>query len=81
MWPSFWLQQAAYLKLLHDTGAAADMFPGGVPEIRMAILHLNAQTRGEGKGSAMQGNGWRFVEQASGTRFNFASSRPAPHLF
>lgn len=67
VWPSYWLQQAAYHELLHATGAAAHIFPGGVPEIRLAILHLNAKTRGDGKGDAIQGAGWQFIEQPEPT--------------
>lgn len=67
VWPSYWLQQAAYHELLHVTGAVAQLFPDGVPEIRLAIVHLNAKTRGEGKGDAMQGAGWQFVEQEEPT--------------
>lgn len=72
VWPSYWLQQAAYLELVHQTGFIAHMFPDGpVPEIGLAILWLNAKTRGEGKGDAIQGHGWQLVEQP----------RPTPELF
>lgn len=67
VWPSYWLQQAAYHELLHATGAVAQLFPDRIPEIRLAILHLNAKTRGEGKGDAIQGAGWQFVEQPEPT--------------
>lgn len=64
VWPSYWLQQAAYHELIHSTGFIAEMFPNGaVPEIGLAILWLNAKTRGEGKGDAIQGAGWQLVEQ------------------
>ena len=64
VWPSYWLQQAAYHELIHATGFIAAMFPSGaVPEIGLAILWLNAKTRGDGKGDAIQGAGWQLVEQ------------------
>jgi hypothetical protein len=69
VWPSYWLQQAAYHELIHATGFVAHLFPDGdVPEIGLAILWLNAKTRGEGKGGAIQGAGWQLVEQPRHTR-------------
>lgn len=69
VWPSYWLQQAAYHELIHDTGFIAQMFPSGhVPEIRLAILWLNARTRTEGKAGQMQGLGWQFIEQPEPTK-------------
>lgn len=63
VWSSYWLQQAAYHQLLHTTGYIAKLFPDGeVPEIHLAILHLNAKTRSTGKNGAIQGTGWQFVE-------------------
>lgn len=65
---SHWLQQAAYVNLLVQTGLIARLFPDRpVPEIRLAILHLNARTRGNGKGDAIQGKGWQFLEQPEET--------------
>ena len=76
----YWLQQAAYLNLLIHTGMIARLFPDGpVPEIRLAILWLNANTRsypdttplktgGKRKGSdAVQGPGWQLIEQKEET--------------
>lgn len=67
IWPSYWLQQAAYHRLLHETGLAERLFPDGVPEIKLAILWLNAKTRGEGRKGAIQGAGWQFVVQPEST--------------
>lgn len=76
----YWLQQAAYLNLLIHTGHIARLFPDGpVPEIRLAILWLNAATRsypdatplksgGKRKGAdAIQGPGWQLIEQKEKT--------------
>jgi hypothetical protein len=53
IYPSYWLQLAAYEKLLaEETGMAVD----GV-----AILWLNAKTRTEGKKGDMQGIGYQFL--------------------
>ena len=44
------------------------MFPSGrVPEIKLAILWLNAKTRTAGKGDAVQGAGWQLIEQPEPT--------------
>ena len=68
IWDSYWLQQAAYHELLHTTGAIAQMFPDGeVPEVKLAILWLNAKTRSEGRGGAIQGPGWQMVMQPEET--------------
>lgn len=68
VWSSYWLQQAAYHELIHDTGFIASMFPSGaVPEIKLAILWLNAKTRTTGKGDAIQGIGWQLIEQPEPT--------------
>lgn len=65
---SFWLQQAAYAKLLTHTGAIASLFPDGeVPEIKLSLLWLNAKTRGYGKNGAIQGPGWQFLTQEKPT--------------
>jgi hypothetical protein len=68
VWPSYWLQQAAYHELLHSTGAIAKLFPDTeVPEVHLAILWLNAKTRSDGKKGAIQGTGWQLVEQPKPT--------------
>lgn len=65
---AYWMQQAAYLNLLIHTGHIAKMFPDGdVPEIKLAILWLNAKTRGFSKTGAIQGQGWQFIEQPEPT--------------
>jgi hypothetical protein len=66
VWPSYWLQQAAYHKLLHESGVADRLFPGGVPTIHLGILWLNAKTRGPRK-DCIQGQGWQLVEQPEST--------------
>lgn len=64
----YWMQQAAYLNLLQHTGAIASMFPDTeVPEIKLAILWLNAKTRSYGKGDAIQGPGWQLITQDEDT--------------
>lgn len=71
IWPSYWLQQAAYHNLLHESRAAHRIFgEDSIPEIRMAILWLNARTKGPRnvKGvEIMQGQGWQLVEQPGTT--------------
>lgn len=58
---TYWLQQAAYHNLLHVTGLIARLFPDTeVPEIKPAILWLNANTRTYRDG-LMQGPGWQFI--------------------
>lgn len=67
VWPSYWLQQAAYVNLLIQTGTIARIFPDGeVPEVHLGILWLNAKTRGPRK-DCVQGLGWQFVEQPKPT--------------
>lgn len=76
IYDSYWLQQAAYLELLIQTGHIAKLFPDGeVPEIKLAILWLNANTRsypdttpkkdGTPRKAAenIQGPGWQLVVQ------------------
>jgi hypothetical protein len=68
VWQQYWLQQAAYHELLHVTGAIAKMFPDGeVPEVKLAILWLNAKTRSDGKKGAIQGAGWQLITQSKPT--------------
>lgn len=65
--PHYWLQQAAYERLLVSTGMIAGLFPDGpVPEIKLAILWLNAATRTH-KDGAIQGPGWQLIEQKEPT--------------
>ncbi len=66
IWPSYWLQQAAYHTLLHESGVAKRIFGEEIPEIRLAILWLNARTRGPAKGK-VQGQGWQMVTQPDST--------------
>lgn len=49
IYPSYWLQLAAYEKLL------------GEPVDAVAILWLNAKTRTEGAKGAIQGAGWQMI--------------------
>jgi hypothetical protein len=46
------LQLTAYYNLLSDAGIIVD---------EVAILHMNAKTRSEGKKDAIQGKGWQLV--------------------
>lgn len=52
IYPSYWLQLAAYDQLLKTVGVNVDL---------IAILWLNAKTRTEGKKDAVQGIGWQMV--------------------
>jgi hypothetical protein len=52
IYPSYWLQLAAYEQLLRTMNVAVD---------QIAILWLNAKTRTEGKKDAIQGIGWQMV--------------------
>lgn len=64
----YWMQQAAYEHLLIYTGAIARLFPDGpVPDIKLAILWLNAKTRRYGKSGAIQGPGWQLIPQEEPT--------------
>lgn len=64
----YWYQQAAYHELLIQTGLVAKLFPDGeIPEIKLAILWLNAKTRTHGKYGAIQGPGWQFLVQDTPT--------------
>lgn len=80
IYDSYWMQQAAYLELLIQTGHIAKLFPDGeVPEIKLAILWLNANTRsypdttpkkdGTPRKTAdnIQGPGWQFIPQKEAT--------------
>ena len=52
IYPSYWLQLAAYRNLLFSIGAEVD---------KVAILWLNAKTRTEGKKGDIQGIGWQMI--------------------
>lgn len=65
IWPNYWLQQAAYWRLLTATGAARHIL-GDHGEIRLSILWLNAKTRGPVKGK-VQGKGWQMIDQPEST--------------
>jgi len=52
IYPSYWLQLAAYRTLLYGMGAEVD---------KVAILWLNAKTRTEGKKGDIQGIGWQMI--------------------
>lgn len=53
IYPSYWLQLAAYRALLMNVG--------GVKVDKVAILWLNAKTRTEGKKDDIQGAGWQLI--------------------
>lgn len=60
----YWLQQAAYKKLLAEYFVNAN--PKKVKKIEIddvALLWLNAKTRTEGKGDAIQGIGWQLLSR------------------
>jgi hypothetical protein len=52
IYPSYWLQLAAYNELLQKEGIKTSSY---------GILWLNAKTRTEGKKGAIQGAGWQLV--------------------
>jgi hypothetical protein len=54
IYPSYWLQLAAYRNLLEIHGIFVDS---------VAILWLNAKTRTRGKKGDIQGIGWQFVSK------------------
>lgn len=59
IYPSYWLQLAAYRKLLHDNI---------LPVVdKVGILWLNAKTRTEGKKGDIQGSGWQLVLKEDST--------------
>jgi hypothetical protein len=60
IYPHYWCQQAAYKRLLEEYYATTKK----VKKIEIddvAILWLNAKTRTEGKGDAIQGHGWQLI--------------------
>lgn len=54
IYPSYWLQLAAYNELLKELGTKVDS---------VGILWLNAKTRTTGKNGAIQGIGWQLVSK------------------
>lgn len=54
IWPSYWLQLAAYEKLLTES-------MGYNPCDKKAILWINAKTKTYGKNGAIQGPGWQLI--------------------
>ncbi len=52
IYPSYWLQLAAYRRLLKSQGINVD---------KVAILWLNSKTRTDGKKDAVQGKGWQLI--------------------
>ena len=60
IWPAYWLQLAAYRQLLLQVG--------GISVDAVAILHLNAKTRTEGKKGAVQGTGWQLITRDDSTK-------------
>lgn len=54
IWPSYWLQLAAYEKLLTES-------MGYNPCDKKAILWLNSKTKTYGKNGAIQGPGWQLI--------------------
>jgi len=59
---SYWLQQAAYIRLLGGTKEGKGAI-GGIPveRVKPAILWLNAKTKTYGKDGSIQGPGWQFL--------------------
>lgn len=59
---SYWLQQAAYIRLLGGTKEGRNALNGvAVDRVKPAILWLNAKTKTFGKDGTMQGPGWQFL--------------------
>lgn len=56
LYDHYWLQMAAYKKLLAE--AQPDLIIDGY-----AVLWLNANTRTDGKNGVIQGKGWQLIEQ------------------
>ena len=53
IYPTYWLQLAAYRQLLKVVG--------GIEVDAVAILWLNAKTRSEGRKGSIQGTGWQLL--------------------
>jgi hypothetical protein len=60
IYPSYWLQLAAYRSLL--------MYAAGIRVDKVAILWLNAKTRTEGKKDDVQGIGWQMLEREDSSK-------------
>lgn len=60
VWPSYWLQLAAYKQLFEQ------QYPDKIDEV--AILWLNAKTKTEGKKDTCQGKGWQMISNADTTK-------------
>lgn len=73
IYTSHWLQQSAYLKMLHRRGYGED--------IEVGILWLNARTRGEGRGGAIQGKGWQLVKPPESMEHYFLLFRMVQKLW
>lgn len=56
IWPSYWLQLAAYKELLKEITTN--------PIDEVAVLWLNAKTKTDGKKDACQGKGWQLISNA-----------------
>jgi hypothetical protein len=61
IYPSYWLQLAAYEQLLTESY-------GFNPIDEVAILWLNAKTRTEGKKGDVQGAGWQMIRKVDTTK-------------
>ena len=64
LYDHFWLQLAAYQRLWNE-------FNPEIPVDKIAILHLKALTRTEGKDGAIQGIGWALREPDKSSREYF----------
>jgi hypothetical protein len=54
IYPTYWLQLAAYRRLLEEAGIYVD---------QVAILWLNAKTKTNGKAGDVQGEGWQLLRK------------------
>lgn len=54
IYPTYWLQLAAYRRLLEEAGIYVD---------QVGILWLNAKTRTNGKAGDIQGDGWQLLRK------------------
>lgn len=64
IWNHMWLQLAAYDKLF------SEFYPDDKVD-GIAILHLNAKTRTDGKGDAIQGKGWKLERAPKSTGYYY----------
>ncbi|HRA18803.1 MAG TPA: hypothetical protein PLZ24_16840 [Flavobacteriales bacterium] len=67
IYDTYWMQQAAYLNLLTETGTLKKMFPEEETEVKLAILWLNSTHRSLGKKDDIQGMGWKLFPQDKST--------------